>query len=80
MMAPTNKHNNKQSSPVNQHQSELQPQLRAVPMALFPTAGTLREVVDLAESRLPITNQNEMFSLLMTYHNTLLQTMKQSTN
>lgn len=52
--------------------SNSQPQLRAVPMALFPTLGSLQEVVDLAESRLPITDKNEMLSLLMTYHNTLL--------
>lgn len=65
--------NNKQPNRVNQQQSDAQPQLRAVPMSLFPTAGTLNEVIDLGESRLPITNQNELFSLLMTYHNTLLK-------
>lgn len=65
--------NNKQLNNVNQQQSELQPQLRAVPMTLFPTAGTLNEVVDLGESRLPITNSNDLFSLLMQYHNTLLK-------
>lgn len=65
--------NNKQSNLVNSTQCETQPQLRAVPMSLFPTAGTLNEVIDLGESRLPITNQNELFSLLMTYHNTLLK-------
>jgi hypothetical protein len=59
----------------NKQQSELQPQLRAVPMNLFPTAGTLNEVVELGNSRLPITNPNELFSLLSTYHNTLLKTM-----
>lgn len=46
--------------------------LRAVPMSLFPTMGSLQEVVELAESKLPIISRNEMFSLLMTYHNTLL--------
>lgn len=71
--------NNKKIKSVNQQQYEVQPQLRAVPMTLFPTAGTLNEVVDLGESRLPITNQNELFSLLMVYHNTLLQTVKQTT-
>lgn len=53
--------------------SNQQPQLRAVHMALFPTLGSLQEVVDFAESKLPITDKNEMFSLLMTYHNTLLK-------
>lgn len=70
--------NNKQLNSVNQRQYEVQPQLRAVPMTLFPTAGTLKEVVELGNSRLPITNSNELISLLATYHNTLLQTVKQS--
>lgn len=42
-------------------------------MGLFPTLGSLQEVVDFADSKLPITDRNEMFSLLMTYHNTLLK-------
>lgn len=32
----------------------------------------MQEVLDLADSNLPITNKNNLFSLLMTYHNTLL--------
>jgi hypothetical protein len=56
--------------------STAKPALRAVPMGLFPTAGSLQEVVELAESKLPITNQNDMVCLLMTYHNTLLKTSK----
>lgn len=58
--------------------SVLQPPLRAVPMSLFPTLGSLQEVVDFADSKLPITDKNEVFSLLMTYHNTLLK-LKAST-
>lgn len=53
-------------------QPNQQPGLRPVPMTVFPTLGSLQDVVDLANSKLPITDQNEMFSLLMTYHNTLL--------
>jgi hypothetical protein len=45
-------------------------------MSLFPTAGSLQEVLDLGESRLPITDRNELRSLLMTYHNTLLSRLK----
>ena len=52
------------------------PALRAVHMGLFPTAGSLQEVVDLAESKLPITTQNDVFCLLMTYHNTILKLIK----
>lgn len=50
-----------------------QPQLRAVPMNLFPTMGSLQEVVDFGDSKLPITNKNELYCLLMIYHNTLLK-------
>lgn len=46
--------------------------LRAVPMSLFPTMGSLQEVVELAESKMPITSRNELISLLYTYHNTML--------
>jgi hypothetical protein len=42
------------------------------PMPLYPTGGSLKEVLELGESRLPITNKNELHTLLMTYHNTLL--------
>jgi hypothetical protein len=52
-----------------------QPGLRPVPMTVFPTLGSLQDVVDLANSKLPITDQNEMFSLLMSYHNTLLKVL-----
>jgi hypothetical protein len=50
-----------------------QPQLRAVNMGLFPTMGSLQEVIDFADSKLPITDKNDLFTLLMTYHNTLLK-------
>lgn len=53
-----------------------QPHIRAVPMALFPTLGSLQEVVDLADSKLPINSKNELSSLLYTYHNTLLKVIK----
>ena len=53
-----------------------QPPLRAVPMKLFPTMGSLQEVVDYADSKLPIINKNDLCSLLMTYHNTLLSQIK----
>lgn len=54
-----------------------QPHIRAAPMALFPTLGSLQEVVDLAESKLPITSKNEVLALLMTYHNTLLKKLSE---
>lgn len=51
----------------------IQPPIRAVHMGVFPTLGSLQEVVDIATSKLPITNANELTSLLFTYHNTLLK-------
>ncbi len=57
--------------------SNQQPPLRAVHMALFPTLGSLQEVVDFSESKLPIKDKNELFSLLMTYHNTLIKQLNQ---
>lgn len=55
---------------------DIQPPIRAVGMALFPTMGSLQEVMDFAESKLPIANKNELSSLLYTYHNTLLKVLK----
>lgn len=49
-----------------------QPAIRPVPMTLFPTMGSLKEVLDFAESKLPITDKNDLHTLLMTYQNTLL--------
>lgn len=53
-----------------------QPQLRAVPMNLFPSMNSLDEVVELAKSKLPMESHNEIHSLLMSYHNTLLNQLK----
>lgn len=58
---------------MNHPSTNPQPQLRAAPMGLFPTLGSLQEVVNYGESKLPITDKNDLFSLLMTYHNTLLK-------
>jgi len=63
------------SSPYN----GLQPHIRAVHMGLFPTLGSLQEVFDLADSKVPVISKNEMFSLLATYHNTLLKTIQEQT-
>lgn len=49
------------------------PPFRAVPMTLFPSADSLQDAVDLAMSKLPINTANDLYSVLMTYHNTLLQ-------
>lgn len=50
----------------------VQPALRAAPMGLFPTMESLQEVIDLANSQLPVKTPNVMLGLMMSYHNTLL--------
>lgn len=47
--------------------------LRAESMSVFPTHSSVQDVIALAESKLPITSKNEMYSLLMTFQNTLLK-------
>lgn len=51
--------------------------LAAVPQPIYPTLGSLQEVIDLADSKLPVITRNEMVSLLATYHNTLLKLIQQ---
>jgi hypothetical protein len=48
--------------------------LRAVPMALYPTMDSLDSVVNFAVSQMPLT-KNELFTMLMIYHNTMLKVM-----
>lgn len=50
------------------------PPLRAVPMTLFPTAESLQDAVNRANARLPIHTANELYAVLMMYHNSLLNT------
>jgi hypothetical protein len=45
---------------------------KAEQLSLFPTLGSVQEVIELAESKLPITDRNELYSLLMSFQNTLL--------
>lgn len=55
-----------------------QPPIRAVPMNIFPTLTTLEEVVALAKSQLPIMDEQQIVTVLMTYHNTLLAYVRNS--
>jgi hypothetical protein len=48
------------------------PPVLAVPMGLFPSMDSLQQVIDMANSQLPIATPNAIFTLLMVYHNTLL--------
>lgn len=54
------------------------PALRAVPMTLFPTMESLEDVVEMAMSKTPVVSKNEMQTVLMTYHNTLLSVINQT--
>ena len=51
------------------------PPLRAVHMGVFPTLESLQGVIDLSEACLPLTTKNEVYALLMVYHNTLLKSI-----
>jgi hypothetical protein len=55
-----------------------QPHIRAVPMNIFPTLTTLEEVIALAKSQLPIMDEQQIVTVLMTYHNTLLAYVRNS--
>lgn len=66
-------HSNKQMNTVKPTIPEVRHNIKAEVQTLFPTANSLNEVVELGNSRLPITNPNELLSLLCMYHNTLLK-------
>lgn len=50
--------------------------IKACHMSLFPTMGSLTEAVEMIEAKVPMP-ANEIFSLLMTYQNTLLNEIQQ---
>ena len=50
-----------------------QPQIKPVPMGIFPTMDNLQDVVDYAHTKVPVGSNNEITGILMTYHNTLLK-------
>ena len=54
--------------------SKQQAALRAVPMPLFATMGSIEEAINMASSQLPLVNKNTLMSVLFTYHNSLLLT------
>lgn len=46
------------------------------PQNIYPTLGSINEVFELADSKIPMMQRNEMFSLLMTFQNTLLNQLE----
>lgn len=61
------------SETVKKDKANLHPALRPVHLGLFPTMDSLESVVDMGISQLPITSANQLVSVLMVYHNTLLK-------
>lgn len=53
--------------------------LRPVPMSIYPTMGSLQEVIDFAKAQLPITNENTLMSIIGSYHNSLLKVINEKT-
>lgn len=56
-------------------QRHTDPVIQPIPMPLFPTMETLDEAVGYIQSQVPITTRNQVTSLLMIYHNTLIKTL-----
>jgi len=61
--------------PLNSNPSSTKPEH----LTLFPTMGSVQDVIDYAESKLPINTKNDVVTLLGTYHNTLLKAMNATT-
>lgn len=59
--------NQETSNPVPEHQP------------LFPTMGSTQEVIDMAQSQIPIKDKNALITVLGTYHNTLLAQVSKNT-
>ena len=58
-----------------------QPKLTVVPpmhMSLYPTMDSVAEAISFIESQIPLNTPNEVFSLLMLFHNTLLKVWHES--
>lgn len=52
------------------------PRLRAVRMSMFPTLNNLDEAVKYAQSKFPDSSRNDLYSVLMTFQNTLLNSIE----
>lgn len=47
--------------------------VNAMKMSIYPSMNSVTEAISFIESQVPIQSKNEMFSLLMMFHNTLLK-------
>lgn len=48
--------------------------------SIYPTMPSLDTVILKAYSELPITDKNQLYAIIMTYHNTLLNQLKEEGN
>lgn len=52
--------------------------MKPEPQNIYPTMDSINEVIELASSKVPLTKKNEMYSILMTFQNTLLKLLKEN--
>ena len=50
------------------------------PNSVYPTMPSLDTVILKAYSELPITDKNQLYAIIMVYHNTLLKQLKEESN
>ena len=50
------------------------------PNSVYPTMPSLDTVILKAYSELPITDKNQLYAIIMVYHNTLLEQLKEENN
>ena len=50
------------------------------PNTVYPTMPSLDTVILKAYSELPITDKNQLYAIIMTYHNTLLAELESNEN
>jgi len=55
------------------------PKVHPAHMSLYPTMDSTTEAIAYIESQIPINTPNEVFGLLMIYHNSLLKQIAQET-
>lgn len=48
--------------------------------SIYPTMPSLDTVILKAYSELPITDKNQLYAIIMVYHNTLLNQLKEESN
>jgi hypothetical protein len=56
-----------------------QPDVSLTPVSIYPTLDSLKDVLDYADSKLPITSRNEITSILFIMQNTLLAQLHKAT-